>query len=204
VFCYIEYISRRPGVSIEAFHALAGHGQSGWAGEYGEDQLILNVGRTWRTGPEPEYFAAWANPTAGLDRIDAWERIFKSGEAAAFEEPFKLAARIDRAGCYETLLDPVPGSGGPYYAEFLDVAPGATRADVRDAFAERQRAHEDLTLNLLVDRIGGLGPDPRALAVWSAASYGAMDAIARSLDGVTSPVRLATAALYRDLGDETL
>jgi hypothetical protein len=204
VFIYIEYISRRPGVSIEAFHQVAGRGQSGWAGEYGDDALVLNVGRTWRMGPEPEYFAAWYNAQKGLERIDDWERIFSSGEAASFEEPFKLAGRIDRAGCYEALLEPVAGTGGPYYAEFMDLAPGATHDDVRALFERRREEHGDLELNLLCDRIGALGPDPRAIAVWSAASYGAMDAVARSLDGVGEPVRLVTAAFYRDLGEETL
>jgi hypothetical protein len=203
VIVYIEYISRRPGVSLEAFHEVAGHGQTGWAGEYADDRLVLNVGRTWRMGPEPEYFAAWYNAEKGLDRIDDWERIFTSGEAASFEEPFKLAARIDRAGCYEPLLEPVPGAGGPYYAEFVDFSPVAAGA-VREAYERRRERHADLTLNLLVARIGALGPDPRGLAVWSAPSYGALDAVARELDGADGPVRLVTAALYRDLGEETL
>ena len=128
---YIEYISRRPGVSLEAFHEVAGRGQTAWAGEYGDDQLVLNVGRTWRMGPEPEYVAVWYNAAAGLERIAEWERIFTSGEAAQFEEPFKLAARIDAAGCYEPLLDPVPGDGGPYYAEFFEPAAGASRDEVQ-------------------------------------------------------------------------
>ena len=51
---YIEYISRRPGVPLQSFHAIAGPGQAKWAAEYGVDRLILNIGRTWRLGAEPE------------------------------------------------------------------------------------------------------------------------------------------------------
>jgi hypothetical protein len=199
---YIEYISRRSGVSLEAFHEVAGRGQTAWAGEYGDDQLVLNVGRTWRIGPEPEYVAVWFNAAADLERIADWERIFTSGEAARFEEPFKLAARIDAAGCYEPLLDPVPGAGGPYYAEFFEPAPD-TSGDVRSFFDER-RSKSGLELNLLVERIGRLGPDPAGLAVWSLPSYSTLATVARELESVTEPVRLVSAALYADLGKEIL
>ncbi len=121
---YIEYISRRPGVSLEAFHALAGHGQTGWAGDNPEEVLLANLGRTWRTGPEPEYLAFWYTPGQGLDRFDDWERIFRSGEADEFEEPFKIAARIDRAGSYDPLIEPRPVATERVYIEFFDIARG--------------------------------------------------------------------------------
>ena len=52
--------------------------------------------------------------------------------------------------------------------------------------------------------IGGLGPDPRGLAVWNVGAWENLDRIVRELDGVDEPVRLVTAGLYRDLGHETL
>lgn len=108
------------------------------------------------------------------------------------------------AGCYEPLFEPVPAERGPYYTEYLDFAPDASREDVRSLFAERRDRHADLVLSLLVDRIGKLGPDPRALAVWQLPSYAALDGIARELDGVDSPVRLVTAGLYAHFGHEIL
>ena len=201
---YIEYISRLPGVSVEAFHFAAGRGQHGWSGEYADDQLVLNLARTFRTGPEPGYLAVWYTHEAGLDRIGQWERIFKSGEADRFEEPFKLAARIERAGCYEPLVEPIPSRGRVYYGEYLDFAPGATRDDVRSFFEARRVREDGLELNLLVDRIGKLGPEPRCLAFWSASSYGDLEAVARELDSVAEPARLVQAGLYADLGEEIL
>lgn len=201
---YIEFLSRRPGVSVEQFHFAAGRGQGGWSDEYAEDVLVLNIGRTFRLGPEPEYLAVWYTPGAGLERIGEWEAIFASGEADQFEETFRLAARIDKAGCYEPLLEPVPGRGGLYYAEFLEVAAGAEHADVRAFFEARRTRWETLTLNLLADRIGQLGPDPRLVAFWTLPSWEALDGIARELDGVESPVRLVEGAVYRDFGTETL
>jgi hypothetical protein len=200
---YIEFLSRQPGVSIEHFHLIAG-GQVAWSGEYADDQLVLNLGRTFRTGPEPSYLAVWFNREAGLDRIGDWDRIFKSGVARHMEEPFHLAARIDAAGCYEPLVDPVPSARGPYYGEYLDIAHGASRDDVRVFFEERRTRHSELELNLLVDRIGKLGPDPRCLAIWRAPSFGALEEIVRELEDVETPVRLVSGAFYENLGDEII
>jgi hypothetical protein len=201
---YIEYISRRPGVGLHEFHAVAGAGQTGWQGEYDDDIAVLNVGRSWRVGPEPEYLCAWYSRDAGMERIDEWEKVFRSGDADMFEEPFRLAARIDAAGCYEPLLEPVVGSKGRYYAEWFDIAPGADHDAVRSAYGSRRDAHADLELNLLVDRIGKLGPDPRGLAVWGVPSWASVESIARDLDDADDPIRLVTVSLYADFGQEQL
>lgn len=200
---YVEFISRRPGVSVEAFHFAAGRGQTGWSSEHADDVLLLNLGRTFRTGPEPEYVAVWYTPGAGLERIGDWERIFASGEADDLEETFRLAARIDSAGCYEPLLEPVPGRDGLYYGEYLNIAPGASHSDVAAFFDDRRERH-GATLNLLCDRIGALGPDPRCLAFWTVRDWSALDPLVRDLDGVDAPVRLVHGGLFRDLGAETL
>lgn len=200
---YIEFLSRLPGVSLQHFHFGAGRGsQEAWSSEYAEDQLLLNLGRTFRMGPEPPYVCVWYNARAGLDRIGDWDRIFKSHVADHLEETFHLVASIDVAGCYEPLLEPVAGSKGPYYGEFFDFSDGATREDVRAFFEERRARHAELELNLVVDRIGKLGPDPRGLAVWRAPGFGALEEIARELDGVERPILLVRAAFYENLGEE--
>jgi hypothetical protein len=199
---YIEYISRRTGVSLETFHTLAS--QAEWGGAYEDDRLVLNVGRTWRLGVEPEYMAVWHTPDHGLERIGEWDRVFASGEATALEAPFMLAARIEHAGCYEPLREPVPGGKGPYYAEFFDFSEDSSRDDVASFFAERVERHPDLTLNVLLDRIGKLGPDPRGLAFWELPGFAALDGVARDLDAVERPVLLVRAGLYAAFGHEIL
>jgi hypothetical protein len=201
---YIEYISRRPGVSLEAFHALAGHGQTGWAGDNPEEVLLANLGRTWRTGPEPEYLAFWYTPGQGLDRFDDWERIFRSGEADEFEEPFKIAARIDQAGSYAPLFEPTPVETERVYIEFFDFAERAGADDVRADYEGRAGEHPDLRLNFVLDRIGRLGPDPPGIAAWGLPSWAHLEEIARDLDGAEGPVRLANAGMYSQFGKETL
>jgi hypothetical protein len=203
VLVYVEYLSRLPAASLEQFHWVAGR-QDVWSGEYEDDRLVLNIGRTFRIGPSPWYLAAWYTENAGIERLGDWERIFASGVADAIEETFKLGAQIDLAGAYDPLLEPVHRRGGLYYAEYLDLEPGASRDEVRSYYEQRAAAEPDVDLVLLCDRIGKLGPDPRLLAVWDVASWDRLDAAARALDRIEAPVRLVTAGIYRDLGAETL
>jgi hypothetical protein len=226
---YVEFTSRRPqpglrdngqgGVSVESFESQLQRfrgavlaGQSGWESSWSDDQLILSVGRTWRLGPEPEYLTIWHTPTAGLERLDEWDKVFRSGEADALEKPFSEVARIERAGCYEALLDPIRGEqrrdasprtrGAVYYAEFFE--PVGSNDEIRALYASRAAARPDLKLALCGVRIGRLAPDPGGLAVWTLPSYGALAAIARDLDGTVRPVRLTTAGVYNDVGQEIL
>lgn len=203
---YVELISRQPAASLRAFHTVIGGGQADWVSEHPEDVMVASTGRAWRLGPEPAYLYAWWMPAHGLERIDDWEQTFGSGVTDAFEESFQLAGRIDRAGCYEPLEEPVVGTTERYYLEFLDFAPDATREEVRALYARRRADHPELILNLLVDRIGGLAPDPRCLALWGLPSWAALDDVARDLDldGGEYPVRLITAGTYSVLGKETL
>jgi hypothetical protein len=216
---YIEFTSRRPQPGLRAndrgalvvepfesqlerFHRGVLAGQSGWEGSWAEDRLVLSIGRTWRLGPEPEYLTAWQTPTEGFERIDAWDKVFRSGEADDLEKPFREVARIDRAGCYEALLDPKPARGGIYYAEFFE--PLGSRDEIRELHAKRAASHSDLTLALCLVRIGKLAPDPGGLAVWTLPSFAALAAIAGDLDDATLPVRLTTAGVYNDIGREIL
>lgn len=200
---YVEYISRRHGVALADFHESVNQAQAGWDAEHGEDRLILNVARTWRLGPEPEYLAAWHSPDRGLDRIDDWDRIFRDGAADRHEDLFRRVARIDAAGCYEALREPVRGGayGHTYYAElFRPTGPADAIARLYDARARQS----DLVLNLLAVRIGKLAPEPGGLAVWTLPRFAALESIARQLDGVSDPLELVAAATYADTGREIL
>jgi hypothetical protein len=199
---YIEYMSRNPGVSLEAFRHVVGSLQTGWESHHeADDVMLLNIARTWRVGPEPEYLTVWLS-RAGLRRLDEWERLYEAGEEAPWNVPFRLAGSMDSAGCYEPLIEPRVGTAGRYYAEYFDFAPAASRDDVRAFFAERADRYPESELTLLVDRIGTLGPEPRGLAVWSCAAWSGIDGLVRELDAVVEPVRHVRGGLYADLGRE--
>src|SRR5688572_3971944 len=183
---YIEFTSRRPQPGIredrgalapesfesqlQRFHRAVLAGVNGWEGSWSEDQMIFSIGRTWRLGPEPEYLTAWYTPSAGLARIDDWDKIFRSGDADEIEKPFREVARIERAGCYEPLLEPIrrsikgagraAGESSPreqnriYYVEFFEAA--GSRDEIRELYAKRGAAHSDLTLALCALGIGKL------------------------------------------------
>jgi hypothetical protein len=199
---YVEYISRRSGVEITAFHETVNQGQEGWDDAYGEDQLILNAGRTWRLGPEPEYLAVWYAPAAGLERLDAWDHIFRTGEVDHLERPFHQVARIDVAGCYTPLLEPARTRQSTYYIEFFRATSDLDA--VRVFYQERARRHDRFRLPLLAHRIGRLAPEPGGLAVWVLPAFADLAAIAGELDGVHQPVELVTAGTYADFGQEIL
>lgn len=230
---YIEFTSRRPQPGLretdrgtlalesfeselQRFHRAVLAGQSGWEGGWSEDQLLLGIGRTWRLGPEPEYLTVWHTPAAGLARLDDWDKVFRSGQADEVEKPFRELARIDRAGCYDALIDPIRqpvasaalersdarAQRGIYYAEFFE--PVGSNDEIRGLFLKRAASHADLTLALCIVRIGKLAPDPGGLAVWTLPSYAALATIARDLDDTVQPVRLATAGVYNEIGREIL
>ncbi len=201
---YVEYRSRRPDLDLSLFHTIVGRRTDIWADSYPEDVLLLSVGRTWRIGPEPEYLVVYYTASSGLERLTEWERLFTSGEVARLEAQTRATGRIDEAGCYVPLVEPIAARGGRYYAEFFDVARDRSRQDVADWFAGRRKADDGFTLHLLVDRIGHLGPDPRGLAVWGIPDYAALAQIGEELVGVEDPVRLVRAGLYADIGLEIL
>jgi hypothetical protein len=201
---YIEYRSRKPNVDLATFHKIVGRRQATWSDSWGDDRLILNIGRTWRLGPEPEYMTIYHTPSAGLERLRDWDVIFRSGDAVALEAQTRAVCRLDFASCHRPLVEPIPAQGGPYYAELFELAPGATRDEAAAHFAARRETHPDFTLHLASVRIGRLGLEPQGIAVWAIGGLERLEEIAEELDNVEHPIRLLNAALYEDVGEEIL
>lgn len=199
---YVEYFSRRPGIELADFHKTVAAAQAEWGSGYSEDQLVLHAARTWRLGPEPEHFTVWHSPNARFERIDEWDRVFRTPDGAAHAGFFARVARIDVAGCYEPLLEPVPGRGRIYYVEFFRAL--QTASEVRNLFERRQREHKNFTLNLLIERIGRLAPDPGGLAVWTIPDFASLAEIAQELDESDGTIELVSAGTYAPIGSEIL
>ncbi len=199
---YIEYISRRTGIELEDFHETFLRVQRGWESGASEDQLIVNAARTWRLGPEPEYFTVWHTANAGFERIDEWQRIFDDRAAKGHVSPLRRVARMDAAGCYEALRPPLNCQGGLYYVERF--APRAHAEAVINAFEKRADNHPRFRLALLAQRIGLLGPNPAGFAIWIVPSFGALEEIAEDLQNSDASVTLELAAVYVDVGKEIL
>jgi len=199
---YVEFISRRPGVSLEEFHERAGRIQGDLAEGHGEDLMLLNAGRTWRVGPEPEYICVWYTAASSLERIDDWERLFGEGEAE-HHAGFQAVARIDRAGCYIPLGEPTRADEGRYLVEWI-ACQGTSDETISKVFAERAQRHPQRTLRCLARPLGVLAPDARAFAVWGLSAWRDAEALARDLPDPGSGVSVIDASLLADFGEEQL
>lgn len=154
---YLEFIRRRPGASLEEFHRIATTSFPEWSERYQEDDLVLNLGRTWRLGPY-DYLLGWR--CRGIDRLDEWNEIFGSGDVDDIENPILDAMITDEAGFYREV---VPASARleakAYYLETFE--PHAGTADAYRRRAERHGAE----LALLIERVGRLAPEPGGIAL---------------------------------------
>jgi hypothetical protein len=201
---YVEYISRQPGIDLADFQETFKKVQQGWESNFSEDQLILNAARTWRLGPQPEYLTVWCSPHAGFDRLDDWERTFRRRDSDnyGYNSPLRRVARMEYAGCYEALVTPIKARRGIYYVErFLPIRSSAA---IRSFFEKRAAHHSDLTLNLLLRRLGRLAPDPGGLAVWILPKFASLAKIAQEVDDIKDPVELVEAGVYVDVGEEVV
>jgi len=199
---YVEYVSRRNGIALDDFHRVVRQVQEAWAAGHGTDQLILNAGRTWRLGPEPEYLGIWHTGDSGFERLDDWTRAFRERGPVGDEATMSRVARIDFAGCYRALEPPIEARGGVYYVETF--RPEGSDDEIRLAYRERAAKHSEVCLNLIAVRMGRLAPDPGGLAVWTLPKFAALAAIACELDHCTKPMQLTSAGVYADIGYEIL
>jgi hypothetical protein len=199
---YVEFFNRLPGVSLQEFHRVAGAVEA-WSEANTDDRLVLNIGRTWRIGPEPEYLCVWYSERHGLDRIDDWERVFvAAGEAAGGNGDFFSVARIERAGCYTVPMVPRTGRSGRYYLEWLEIEPGVTDGEVASWFERRAGEHTTLELDVVARPLGPLAPRSLGFAVWGLPTYGDAQPVALEPIDPAAPVRVVDASLYADVGHE--
>jgi len=200
---YIEYIERDRFTDIDIFRALGD--QSWWlnADAEGDDDMVAQLGRTLRLGPHPCYMTIWR--CRGLSKLDEWEAHFNSD--AARKDTHAIASHkaihLCDAGCYDELITGPSISGGLQYIEYFKASPGADNATIEGSFRSRSNVHAEGKLNLLLNRIGKLGPDPGGMAIWTFPSYAALESISRDTV-IDNDIHLVTVGVYRGWGREIL
>jgi hypothetical protein len=195
---YVEYINRDRGLPYEIFVALGD--QSGWSSL--EDTLVAQLGRTMRLGPEPAYLCLWR--CKGFRRLEEWEAWFRS-EAYLRDRRTRAslhAVHISAAGCYDELVTGAPVGEGLQYIEFVPLDDAVADATVADHFRTRAAAHPNAVLNVVLRRIGVLGPEPSCLALWTFPDYESHEAIARERHA--PEWRPTRTGVYRRFGEEIL
>jgi hypothetical protein len=203
---YLEFIERDRFVPIELFRYM-GNQDAIWV-QKETDRLLLQLGRTFRFGPMPSYLAFWQIAT--MDRFDVWQEYFTSDAAFRNHRSIAMhrAVHVQRAGLYDELMMDLADSRArdedmSWYIEYFDAAASETDAAVHGAFRQRAGGFHDVKLELLLRRVGMLGPDPAHLAVWSSSKFENFERLIRSAPGA-SGAQIKQAGLYRHHGNETV
>lgn len=195
---YIEFIDRDRHMPMDIFRLYAD--QASWTDP--ADGLVGLFGRTMRLGPYPAYLAFWQ--CKGMARMDEWEAYFRSDAYLGHEAEHATfqAIHLARGGCYDELVQGPPADPERLFCIEHFAAPPAV-ADETVAAAFRARATEGATLHFVLRRIGGLGPDPGCLAVWSFADYVSLEPFQRARDGHDAFAASET-GIYRWFGRDIL
>lgn len=188
---YLEFYERRPGASLEEFHAVTTEHFAEWSRRYPQDELVANLGRTWRMGPYP-YVLVWG--CSGFDRLAEWDAIFGSGAVADIEDPILDVLSTSAAGFYRDVGPRLPRpASGPFFLEAFVPWEGAAGDYARRAEAA------GVTLCLLIERVGLLGPDPGGIALFALGSLAEIEQLA-----VGVPAQVTDVGCYAPVGSEIL
>ena len=102
MYYYIEYVEPKPGVSQQRFQEVVTMASDRWAEQHPDDQLVLNIGRTWRLGPRPGvYLTIWR--VRDLAILHRWEEEFQTAQIQQEHSEFTEVATIVDAGVYADL-----------------------------------------------------------------------------------------------------
>ena len=201
---YIEFFERDRFMPLEIFRAMGDH--AAWTDP--TDSMFANLARTMRIGPHPANLAFWK--CQGLERLDQWEAYFRSDEGMrdVHEQASLRTLHLKNAGCYDEVVEGPSPSDGLQYVEFFDFTPEVSSERIAEHFNARARSHSQsdipATLNIVLRRIGLLGPDHIGdLAVWTVPSYAAGESLFRERHG-DGPLRPTQAGVYRAFGQEIL
>lgn len=196
---YIEYMEHDRAIPAEPTKPPGEKAR--WADDcaFPENQPLAVLGRSLRLGPHPPYLAIWRCRT--FERLQEWESYFKA-RRTLHSAASQNAVHLCQAGCYTEVLSGTPIEGGIQYIEFFKHDVSRREEVVARHFSERVGRYENGVLNAVLCRMGPLGPDPGALAIWTFPRHADVERIVfdsqwqRTLDIVRS-------GLYRKLNGET-
>lgn len=169
---YVEYYRRRPGVPLERFHHDTTSIFDDWAQREPEDELVANLGRTWRMGPHP-YLLVWR--CRGIERLDEWNATFSSGEADDVEQAVLSTLETYASGFYRELWAASrPLEDGFFYFESF-----VPWDDALESYQTRAR-ESGASVALAGERVGLLAPDPGGIALLSIPSLSVCERLQRA------------------------
>lgn len=198
---YIEYIERDRFMHFEIFRTLGD--QSWWSASDpdADDEMVAQLGRTLRLGPHPAYMTLWR--CRGFDKLDEWEKYFQS--SASRDDVRAVASHkaihLCDAGCYDEIVTGPRIETGLQYAEYYKPDANLSRQQLKAVHLDRAKIHTEGALNLVLQRIGYLAPDPGGIIIWTFPNYAALEGIIRDHEW-QSRLQIVGAGVYRIWGRE--
>jgi hypothetical protein len=195
---YLEFIDWDRSTSLEIFRYLSLQEQ--WSDA--EDEKVINIGRHKGLGPCPTYLSGWR--IRGFDRLDEWDRHFKSDEAKQdlAERATFFGLDFKYCGLYDDLVLKVLADDHLHMVEYVDI-PDELADDEFVSF-NRDRAASETTgeLAVLLRKIRLLGPVPAGIAVWTFPDFASIETFVRTIP--TGRLKPMAAGLFRNIGHELM
>jgi hypothetical protein len=193
---YIEYMEHDRSILQET--SWGTKGQAPWPDiDPGPgERPVAVLGRALSLGPQPPFLAIWRCRT--MERLDEWDSFFRARRILHLSAA-RNAIHLSHAGCYEeTCTGPPPGDG-IQYIEYFSFPMGSEKTAVTEVFRQRAGLYGHESLNMVLCRMGPLGPDPGGLAIWTFPSHARIEEIAVD-DRLQKEAGIVRAGIYRKLG----
>ncbi|HNY66277.1 MAG TPA: hypothetical protein PKM41_12650 [Deltaproteobacteria bacterium] len=197
---YIEYMEHDRSIPAEMLSYRKGEPPWPEAAPESGDRPVAVLGRALSLGPQPPYLAIWR--CHALEKLDQWDSFFKARHNL-HSKASREAIHLSHAGCYEEVHTGPPIGEGIQYIEYFNFTMGREKASIAELYSKRAELYRHGTLNLVLCRMGPLGPDPGGLAIWTFPGHGDMEEIIVD-DRWQKEVDIVRAGIYRKLGEEAL
>lgn len=160
------------------------------------DHPVAVLGRALSLGPQPPFLAIWRCRT--MEKLDEWGAFFTARENF-HSSASRNAIHLSQAGCYEEVFVGPPMEEGIQYIEYFSFPMGSETSAVEEVFRKRAELYQHGRLNLVLCRMGPLGPEPGGLAVWTFPSHGHIEEIVMD-DRWQKEASIVRSGIYRKLG----
>jgi hypothetical protein len=107
------------------------------------------------------------------------------------------------AGCYDEIVTGLPVETGLQYVAYFKPDEQLNYQQLKEVLLDRAKLQKKGILNLALQRIGFLAPDPGGIIIWTFPNYAALEAIIRD-DEWQHRLKIIGSGVYRSWGAEIL
>ena len=107
------------------------------------------------------------------------------------------------AGCYDEIVTGPPIETGLQYVEYFKPDEQFNYQHLKEVLLDRAKLHKKGILNLALQRIGFLAPDPGGIIIWTFPNYATLEPIIRDHEW-QQRLRIIGSGVYRSWGAEIL